>query len=429
MSFGVGFLFYPTPKLALGAAVDHLNQPDLSLVGENIKQPLIASIGIKYNFIFIRPFLGLTFFRNEATPNFSLESYASDWGSVRFGYVSNNIKVEGLLYLIGGINLNYVYEYPLSDLSGVTGGSHLISFIYNFKGGPGLARWAEDKISQRHEAPELTGIFIDSEVDTLDIIKTFTTRIIEPTITLEEIAHLPASILGPSDSTILVDYEPLKFKPLVINYKVLPEEKDHPQKYREFMKALSNILLKDKNLTVNIVSDSSSASRALNIQNDIAKTSDISSDRIKLVTPTFENYFDSLAHLEKMGPNRVLPAVSSTALSPKVNRFSVKTKGVSRETKNWFLEIRTSEGKDVTTLTGKDYIPTEILWNWSNDIDAFKEPGHYYFRLKWQDTRNRTRQSREWSFFVREIHRRISLKVGKGFKGIDEADQIFIYLQ
>ena len=428
LNVGLGFLYSPVSKLFIGLSVDHINQPNLSLIGDDIKQPLRADGGMAYDMGFIRPYIGFTYFREEFIPHFHLESYVVDWGSIRLGYMNRNLQMEGELYIIGGTSLNYCYDYPISDLSGVTGGTHMLSLIFHFKGGARLERMVLEKSGQ----PSTTSrkpveVLIDSEVDTLNVVRKHIFRSFSPEITTEEIANLPVSLLGALDSTSNVT-ESLKPIPLEIAYQMPVEGFADSKNYTENLDSLCAILKRNKHLALNIIGSPNAVPQAQIIQKHIVDKSRISSDRIRFVSPVNVTSRDDLIHAEKIGPNPIPPNTHVTVLTPGVNRFLIQSNKMSRDTRDWKLVIRNSDGDIVKIIQGKDFLPEEIPWAWQADADVFQKPGNYFYRIKWRDSRGRLYQSRESTFWVRELHRRVSIEIGKQPIRVDRADQVFLYL-
>ena len=49
-SFGMGMLAFPVPGLCIGFSLDHINRPDISLIGDGIHQPYVFDFGIRYSY-------------------------------------------------------------------------------------------------------------------------------------------------------------------------------------------------------------------------------------------------------------------------------------------------------------------------------------------------------------------------------------------
>ncbi|HEY9044560.1 MAG TPA: type IX secretion system membrane protein PorP/SprF [Ohtaekwangia sp.] len=154
LDFGSGFLLY-TKTLWLGASFMHMNQPNLSVLGEVSRLPMKTSIhgGIRINLSGYRAtnrpsYLTPSFIYRMQGPTFSQldlgVNYHVDPISIGFWYrgkpfkrsVVNSIEQDAFIVFLGlyfkNLSVGYSYDFTISKLQTAAGGAHEISLIYEF---------------------------------------------------------------------------------------------------------------------------------------------------------------------------------------------------------------------------------------------------------------------------------------------------------
>jgi type IX secretion system PorP/SprF family membrane protein len=151
MDFGSGFLLY-TKKIWLGAAVSHLNRPQLSPLGENDRLSMRTTVhaGIKMTLTranaarelyltpsFIYRLQGKTFSQFDAGVNFHTDPISLGiWyrGKPLTKNVTNAIDQDALILFLGlhvrNLTAGYSYDFTISSLGAGTGGAHELSLVY-----------------------------------------------------------------------------------------------------------------------------------------------------------------------------------------------------------------------------------------------------------------------------------------------------------
>ena len=82
-SFGIGLIFFPRSNLNLAISWDHINQPDVSLAKDGIKQPYHFDFGLRYNYKFISTTLNVNIFEQSPSYSCMVESYFPGRGTLR----------------------------------------------------------------------------------------------------------------------------------------------------------------------------------------------------------------------------------------------------------------------------------------------------------------------------------------------------------
>ena len=157
---GSGFLFY-SKSLWLGASFQHMNRPNLSLLGDENRLPMKTAIhgGARLDLTGGSPFRGgrvsyLTpsfIYRTQGQSFTQLDlglNYHIDPVSIGFWYrgkpwqqsVINSATQDALIVMLGmyfsNFNVGYSYDFTVSELQTTSGGAHELSMIFEFMARP-----------------------------------------------------------------------------------------------------------------------------------------------------------------------------------------------------------------------------------------------------------------------------------------------------
>jgi hypothetical protein len=135
-SFGLSFFAKPVQHLHIGAALDHLNRPDISIAKSGIRKNIVYNFGISYNRWNIMPQLDI---RMEGEEIFIQESLCKSFIDTQLNLIagfnhsnkSGNTIFTRLTMRLGDLGLFYNFQLPvLSEFSQVSNGSHLTGIYY-----------------------------------------------------------------------------------------------------------------------------------------------------------------------------------------------------------------------------------------------------------------------------------------------------------
>ena len=131
----------------IGGSLFNLNRPDISFLGENFKIERLYSFHLGYNFEDLKLSPSFHYKQYLVFKQLDVGTYF-DMNPISIGLWYRGIPIDSnntINSLIGSMNLNmsnlnitYSYDYNLSDISNISGGSHEISLIYNFHFGKKL---------------------------------------------------------------------------------------------------------------------------------------------------------------------------------------------------------------------------------------------------------------------------------------------------
>lgn len=158
---GAGFLMY-TRTLWLGASFQHMNKPNISVLGDESRLPMKTSIhggmritlgagglmrqNTRMSYLtpsFIYRTQGATFTQLDLGLNYHIDPVSVGvWyrGKPFQKSVVNSISQDALILQLGmyfkNLSIGYSYDFTISALQTATGGAHEISIIYEFASKP-----------------------------------------------------------------------------------------------------------------------------------------------------------------------------------------------------------------------------------------------------------------------------------------------------
>ena len=136
LDIGFGILVNPLSRLYLGIAAKHLNQPNVSLIDDDIKIPTQFNIGLMYDHPLVNPLIDIEYSDNNLDINFGVERWLLKKNALlRLNYNQYNLgAAAALIFHSSGywLRFEYEYKYPLSDLKDVANDFHQFMFTYGF---------------------------------------------------------------------------------------------------------------------------------------------------------------------------------------------------------------------------------------------------------------------------------------------------------
>lgn len=131
-TIGFGLLFKPVPQILIGIAAHNLNQPNLSLIGRDAKEPPSVNATIMYDHPLLKPFLCFEHEHYQTYFSLGLESWLLNQTAIlKMNYASGGFGC-GAAYRLKNLRLDYEYKYPLTELNEVTSGTHqfIVSYLF-----------------------------------------------------------------------------------------------------------------------------------------------------------------------------------------------------------------------------------------------------------------------------------------------------------
>lgn len=423
-SIGSALLFVPIPSLYLAVGMEHINRPNVALSSLRIYQPRVLSFGIKYIYGSLSSSVYFKKLNGQINPFFEIEpNFSNNW-NLKLGYGMKTMRMDGLIKVGAGISLGYGYEYPFSSLHGASFGSCRLSMIYNIDDVPQLPKQIQIP-SQRiiFEMPENSmklkpRFVVYSSVNALEIVQKQLTRIIDDSLTNEEIASLTYFELGTLDSNKTSSPLYFKTKSLDAYYPGIKRVGRFTELYKTTLDTIICQLRYNKEIKAEIISTKGVTNRAAGIQNYLMTADGVIQKQVEVVAPICHDIEDSLKKYPKISKNNILPKEALTVISHESTRFYITPIYLNDYDDKWSLSIYSSSGKIVKEFYGTGEVPEKINWDWKNEKGHFIEPDLYYYTFKWIDENGEIQLSNPRIIDVQKIKRNLTITITKNKKFI-----------
>ncbi len=395
-SFGFGLIFFPKSNLNLAITWDHINQPDVSLAKDGIKQPHQFDFGVRYSYKFISTTLNINITDQSSSYSCMVESYFPGSGIIRLGYGTKSAKVEGQLKLLRGFSLIYGYDYPLFDFNEISTGSHQLCFVYDF---------AYNRFHTKEETGSIVtdALISDDLVVTmsdyrLQIMKKKMKRDFCREITNNHVEFLMEHELGEIDSSQTDDNF---FKPEYTYNASLSDKNLNPklaEQYKQYLHKISTTNTKANQILVllNPVNE-----RRLQKVAKHLKTTDDSQFKTKSIS------CDSITKLEK---ENIAYYKEIELMFPEKVTFYIRGDKLNY-IHNWLLEIYDYDGHVLRTFQSPDDQLPKIEWDWRDADGNLLQPDKYFYLFRWKDVHGNLLTTRRKDFRVEKIVRQLNVEV------------------
>ncbi|MFZ5515775.1 MAG: type IX secretion system membrane protein PorP/SprF [Candidatus Zhuqueibacterota bacterium] len=407
-SIGAGVLFFPLSELALGLAVDHINRPDVSLSDDVFRQPLAYDMGIRYSYRHFSSSIHLNYMQEHWQFNWMLETRPTSISSFRLGLIQKAADFQVELSVLDGFSINYVFNYPLYEVSQISSGSHQINFIYELGRRTPLdefqyTRYDEGK-SPIFDLP--SQFFVELNDATLEVQSQKILRRIENDVPGNALANLTEMELALNDS---ISHPQDFFQHGQVEEPLdrLSGKPKYSTKYDNYLAELADIFSGDGDESIKILTETASRTRAEDLLRDKIYNA------TKLAATEKVVQLNETEATRKVKPGDVPKSsyASAIELNPEKAVFSVTSLKMRAYRREWRLVILDGDEKEVKNFSGKNDVPETIEWDWRNQNGRLLQPGVYVYRLEWFDNEGKLRQSRAASFSVEKRSRTFYIDV------------------
>ena len=420
-----GVLVVPVPELSLGLVVENINRPDVSFSEDaDFRLPLVYDVGAQYRADRLHPSVDIRYEDGVLRYRLRLGVVVRDEHLLRVDYRKEKIGFEGQFRLYEGLHLNYRYQYPLNELNDFSGGSHSISFSYDFSGIVEIPELADVKYSPRgaplvrssQPIPVDGDFYLIPSTRLLEISEKHITRKADDDIPVEFIRRNYREIFEESEDTQPAEREATVFYPDTSHVLL----GTYTSQYRSSLDSLSLAMGGNESMRTRIYSDSDDMPRAENIREFIAAGGGLSPSRI-IITPRdslpvgttdlVETSQSDTSTVEMVDLSMIGRTEIRTELSEEAVVFRVLTPGSNNYHGSWSLEIEDRERTSVRSIPGSGGVPDRLTWDWRDDDGELVDPGWYSALLRWEDNSGRPRISRSGSLFVRKKQKDITIEL------------------
>jgi hypothetical protein len=395
-NIGLGAYWQMNEKWQFGFALQNLNRPNISLIGDNVHQSRVLHFSANYLISGLELFGGFVLEGNRFFPGFGMSTSFQGIGILTLGVLTGNLDVTGQLHITEKISFDYKYSYPLSAIDAFSNGSHRVSLSYRFGDIPALDFEVFATVDTQRISEERLYKNINDGLARPEIVK------------YDYVGNLKSA----KDPVNAYYY----FMPVGVN-RPLPSIDFDPFliKYREITEFLGRKLQANNELKLRIIVARNSeryTRLARSFSDYFQEKFGIGVSRIQYGYALFDSvlademngsdgYFAQSRKIE----SRVTHFVIKPIISRKYNRIS----GI----KSWALFIKNSTGDAIQQFQGNNGPPAILSWDWTTPKGNIVGVGKYTYYLEWKDKNNRLRRSRKREMNVTKAVREITVDFTK----------------
>lgn len=357
LGIGCGFLIRPMENVTVGCSADNLNEPNISLINDAVVEAKTIDLAINYLFKIFSLSGGLTLSQSHYYPNFAVRY--NYWDLLRFnaGYGHSGMLLGCQLQITDRIQMNYQFDYPLSEITQQSYGSHQFNICYY--------------LTKPEEPISVFDFMLDK--DSLFIYEKWFNKQFDPSIpdtllpqSLD--AGIPRYVdVFPSDS-IHADFEP----------------KYYSRRYHAFFDTIAQLIKADKNIQVRIIDRAGNISKAFGILNFLQSKLEKPCQQISIVDQTNPNDSTLIKSLTLIKEDTISGNSFKLYMSSNQTDFHISSTDNMR-VDEWRMIISRSSGEEIIRFEGKRWVPEKINWDWRDSKGGLLEPGWYYGILKWKN--------------------------------------------
>ncbi len=430
-----GIYARPVSGLELAAGARNLNQPDISLSGDGVNEPLELFGAVSYSHDYFKGTVELVNGRYDLDTRVHMELFSTQGYYARTG---TNMRfdrgyIEAQMHVYGGVSVNYHFELPFNDVISETYGSHMFSLVYEFNRVPPLPhrRTAEvtvPEIKRTRTAAELpSAVVLTSTTDHLEYKEVNLTRKVDKTtITDEDLGHLSAYDVGSLENR--QDYYRMPYRGRRPDTAPLPASiepelviTDH---YRQTLNFIRDHIINRDNEMELVIEDGTQI-RAAGLRNQFRNESGrevpISvtyrtdeTDSIKYATPV---------NREMLGDQQVI------VLTPETARIK-PVKATNATAGEWIFRVYSGNGEVMAEISDASDLPEIIEWNWRLEDGSIIAPGLYTYDVHWLSESGTWQETRRRYLYVQKITRNITIDITKDIEKIQsDPDRIELILK
>ena len=419
LGIGGGLACIPFPNLVLGVGAQYLNQPDISLVGDKIKQQPDVHFGIVYSLGNFRTMASVGFDNDrQLKTNGFVETFSEELGYLRVGLRGVQFAVEGLLHVWSMVSLNYSYDYPMFSAQGISQGSHMMGLVMQFDRLPRLRSIKTPPIPRKlllEYDPEpyipMPRYEVLASTLKLDIVEKKLRRTLEEDLPPEVLSRLSWFDIVKLDSSISTE-RAVPFNKQIVSRSAsrLSLRGTFSKEYHEGIGLVSDLVQKEPKLRVDIVTPMSAMERAKQVRSQVVFEENRDKE-IPVATPQFPTPEDRLFFHQPTGLASIPERDSLIVLSIDSARFEIIPIYTRESPQRWRMVIEDDKTNRFKVISGVKDPPKRLSWDWKNDDGELIPPGVYTCYLEWMDQERQIHRSQTSELFVKKFQRTIHLRI------------------
>lgn len=407
-SVGLGAILFPWSTLSLGVAVDHINQPDISLSDDTFRQPMVYDFGLRYSYGYFSSSIHMNYMQHHWQFNWILESRPTPISIVKVGFIQQAVNFQAQLKILDGVAVNYAFDYPLYEMSQISHGSHQINFIYELDRNNPVDEFYFTEYN-KGKAPIFdlpSQFFVELNEDNLEILSQKIVRSIKDEVPAHALTNLTEVELALADSVFDPSYfyahgqvePPLSRLPGVSKYST---------KYYNYLTELADNFSGDRVESFKILTPPASRNRAEQLFDDM-EFRRFNLDKTDTVFQPSETPPTRSVKPDKLQRNS---RSSEIQLNPERAMFNISSLKMRNYRRDWKLVILDFYEQEVKSFHGKGHVPEAIVWDWRDNEGNLIQPDTYFYRFVWYDKSGKLHHTRTKSFFVQKRSRSVFIDV------------------
>ena len=430
---GIGFYAQPTAQLSLAAGARNLNRPDLSLVGDGVRDVIQPYLGLGYTLGAFKALLEYGYTQYGSDFRVGVEAVASSGSFLRLSSTEafGAGRIDGLLHVGGPLSIHYGYEIPLGSLASSSTGSHTFSVVFEFGRVPDLPEpvvlppFVYDGGNAGITPGTEPSVFLTASADYLKYIVQEIERSVDTDVPAEALLSLSREDLGIMDSTLqgaaFSQESNALAEPVSDEIALLGS---YSPLYEASMREIGQVLRGDSVKLV-ISGPSTQVMKAAGLRNHLVKAERAPEQQIDVRLP---NQVEDPRNLRP--GDTISPTDSYLILEPAQTTLYIVGALQSISSIGWEVLIEDATSNPVRLFSGAGPLPDTLAWDWRDNNGNIIEPGVYRYQLRWQDEAGDFHLSNQRKVYVQKFLRKTTIEVTRDIGKLKEsADEMEIKIQ
>lgn len=448
---GLGLTFMPLNSLIIGAGIQHINRPNVSLVGDATRLEPILSLGIRYLIGAATINAGSRLDNISLTRGASVQFYDDQLGLLQLGASNDALEIFARVNVTRTLRVGYGLSYPITQFSGMSAGSHEAAISFEFDRLRKMIELAEVPEEWRPIQPDVYKIRVVPQFlampnrSTVDIVtKTIYRRIqLDDSTALRRLSAfdlgLDDSLSGgtplfltyisgpPSEKAYLSTIRPGESLAPSKNFNITLRDTAKTSKemffitdssYFRFLKELGQDLLQHPKKKTLIVTPNAHIDRAYLIAKYLSDSLQVPSTQFAIRVYEADSTGVSGSKIPLWDRRKLQQVQQIRVAEPPSVEITVFPIDSSSYVRRWTFVVEDKSGKRIFTRSGISEEAYKFEWDWRDNRGRLIEHGFYRYYIEWEDDAGATRRSAPRLFLARELRSTVEIIIDKKYDGI-----------
>lgn len=431
---GAGVTIIPMPAVVVGIGARHLNEPPVTLSGNDITLEPAITASVSFNFGSLALNSGSRERENKFLPRGYAQVYDPQVGMLQLGYTQDLAWLRGRLHVAGPLSIGYGFSLATGELQGTSNGTHEATVVWEFDRLRGLPRQGIPPSHWTPFQPEMARIGIVPQYavlgseEAVDIFTKVLIREISPDVDRAALGKLTEFDLGILDTSFVekvIPFELQKVEPIDSTAEFTGQ---YSSGYRASLSRLRADLV-NKEVEALIVAPETQIQRAMALGNYLRQALNARNARLSVNKPDPLSYAASVSLSGNIQLQHIQPTDTLTLLNPGQIVFTIHPIAQKNGPQEWTLVVENAKGRHVYEHTQQADTLTHVAWNWRDHEGRVIAPGFYRYYVAWEAQGGQIFHSPARKIYARELRRRIHLKITRRYEKTPEgANKIGVIL-